>query len=126
MNIFLLWKWAPNATAKRTASEVGDRLQELYAPLFDATTHLEIRSFAVAQLATLQLPVNGFRPASQGEDSERWAYAPQFPVNALDVVPARGVNDDLLPGLCRAIEENARPVLRALAPPFSLIWHNTR
>ncbi|MCG8554399.1 MAG: hypothetical protein MJD61_03795 [Proteobacteria bacterium] len=127
MVIFLLWRrtqeqgWDPE--------RVAANLRSTFAPLFKMLPKATIRQTPVASLVILELPVQGWKPPFFEEDTERWALAPNYPVNARAILAANGTHcqdDGLLLTLGRQLREDPAPLLRDISPPFSLIWASKR
>ena len=131
MLITLLWHrrtpdpfLAPDAVARR--------LEERFAPLFEERVAARVRSVGEAHLAWLELPVKGWRsPRSEervdgAESGARFALALDYPVGARRALAGVGKpvaqGEPLLLALAESLAEDPEPLLRELAPPFSLIW----
>jgi hypothetical protein len=125
MRIFLLWCSPPGARLP-TADEAGEALRRLFAPLFVTAPELGVRTFGAVHLAWLELPVKGFRAPFHEEGGGRFAFAPEYPLNAARLLRANGAS---LPGeprllaLARELERNPEPYVRELIPPAALLWN---
>ena len=123
MNVFVLWGSVGPGPARMSEGDVAQRLARVFGELFAVAPKVSARSFGSAQYAALDLPVQGLRIPSAGEDQYTWASAAQFPVNVAQVVDDIAATGDAIPALCRMIEAKGAEVLARLAPPFALIWH---
>jgi hypothetical protein len=122
MVVFLLWQRIPGDPRPE---EVAARLRAHLAPLLPARPEMRIASGAGTSLVSLELPVNGWKPSPFQQDERLWALAPDYPVGAESAVAASGIRasgESVLSVLCRALQDDAAPLVRELAPPFSLIW----
>ena len=127
MKIFLLWRRMPEQDWD--AERVAPHLRSIFAPLFRKLPEPTIRQTSAASLAFLELPVRGWKPPFSEEDAEGWALAPDYPVNAQAVLEVNGTrcrDDGVLLALGRRLQEDPAPLLREMAPPFSLIWASKR
>ena len=71
MLIFLLWRDERGAHPER----VGRDLERLFAPLFAEPPKLRLRSLGRVHLASLELPVRGWRPPFLQGDGSGFALA---------------------------------------------------
>lgn len=127
MNAFLLWRRLPEQDP--TPERVGERLQSIFAPLFEKPPDVRIRQSAAATLVFLDVPVRGWKPPLVQEDEETWVFAPDYPVNADAVAATAGLvqtEGRALPALCRKLEKDGGSLLGQLVPPFSLIWYSKK
>jgi hypothetical protein len=122
MLVFLLWQPTPEDPRPE---DVAARLQALFAPVLPAPPEVRILAGAGASLVSLEVTVNGWMPSPFQEDERLWALAPDYPVGAESALAAEGVRasgEGVLSVLSRALQDDPTPLVRELAPPFSLIW----
>lgn len=127
MEIFLAWRHrrAEGSPERRPhRSQVAERLGRVFDPLFETPPETSSATAGPVELAFLRLPAEHFTPPSVQEADGTWAYAPQYPLDA--AVALTGAHDAppgiVLPALGRALEAAPEQTLRALSPPFSLLW----
>jgi len=124
LKVFLLWQ--DKREEARDPVRVGRALAERFAPLFEVQPPLRSRSHPGAELVWLDVPLEGWKPATEQEDADRWALAIDPPINARAALRRAGVpstEESRLLDLARSMEKDPRPVLRELAPNASIIWH---
>ncbi|MFQ5783917.1 MAG: hypothetical protein ACE5H8_03735 [Alphaproteobacteria bacterium] len=129
MKIFLLWHRETELGRTLDPYSVASSLQKIFAPLFSTPLRALIRQNAVAAMVFVELPVKGWRPAFFQEDERTWAFCGDYPINARSVLSAnnrRFRENDVLPTLGRSLEDDPGPLLREMAPPFSLVWSSQR
>jgi hypothetical protein len=122
MRVFLLWQRTPEDPPPEVVAAL---LQELVAPVLHAPPDVRILTGAATTLVSLELPVNGWKPSPFQEDERLWVLAPDYPLGAESALATRGIlasDENVLPVLCRALQDDPAPLVRELAPPFSLIW----
>ena len=125
MSIILLWRHLSSNRKPLDPLRVASNLQKVFAPLFRAPLPQRIQQTPGVGMVVLELPVPRWRPPFFQEDQETWALAVDYPINGRTVLAAKGVSvneDNFLPALGRKLQEEPRPLLKDLAPPFSLIW----
>jgi len=126
MRVFVLWRPKPGSK-ERPPSEVARALLERFGPLFQPTPQAFVRPGGPAHLAWIELPVSGFLPAFFQEEDERWAFAPEYPLNARRLLRERGRTvlngSPVLPALGSELAARPAEVLRELIPPACLIWN---
>ena len=129
MKIFLLWRHSGDRQSNPNPDRVAMNLRNIFAPLFAELPPASIRCTPTATLVFLELPVSRWKPALFQEDGESWAFAAEYPVNARTALAANGISfeeDNVLPTLCRNLQQNPVSLLREMAPPFSLVWCDKR
>lgn len=125
MKIFLLWKHIGDPRKELDPIRVASRLRELFLPLFEALPPARTVRMPNANLAYLELPVGHWTAAMETEDETSRCFAFEYPINARSALSANGPRcqaDHVIPALCRKLQDNPLPLLRELAPPFSLVW----
>ncbi len=125
MRIFLLWRYVGEAVAAPDAQRVASGLRSVFLPIVGAAPSARILHTSGATLVSLEWPTRGWKPPFFQEDDRTWALAGDYPLNGRAALAASGVafgEHDFLPSLGRKLQEDPRPVLKELAPPFSLIW----
>jgi hypothetical protein len=126
-NIFLLWR--RHSGYDPDPDEVAAKLQATFAPLFEAPPKPRVRRTPATAMVHLELVPRGWRAPLFDEDAHGWALTPDYPVNARS---AAGVSESGPPpagtllALCRKLQVNPVPLLREMAPPFSVIWSDAR
>lgn len=128
MRTFLLWR-ARTPEVRIDPSAVGRELQRRFEPLFAPAPVRKQRSCGPVHLTWIELPVDGFHPPFLEEDGERWAFAPDYPINARRLLRSRGDRAAAahpLLGLGAALERDPAAVMAELIPPASLIWSDGR
>ncbi|HEX6884664.1 MAG TPA: hypothetical protein VF530_14915 [Planctomycetota bacterium] len=124
MRIFLLWRPA-RPEAARPPAAVGAALQRLFTPLFTTPPALHVRSAGGVHLVWLELPIRGFRAPFHEEAGARFAFAPDYPLNARRLLRTRGAlpaDGRALLALGRELEGDPEPLVRELIPPAALVW----
>jgi hypothetical protein len=122
MVIFLLWQ---RVEGDPSPEQIAAAFQALVSPVLPDTPSTRILQGEGATLVSLELPVQGWKASPFQEDERTWVLAPNYPVAARPALAAQGVpvrDETVLPALCRALQDDPAPLLRELAPPFSLIW----
>ena len=125
MRILLLWHSSRGAGEDLDPERVAWKLQQIFAPLFSTTPQASVRRSSAASAVFVQLPVPGWKPPFFEEDERTWALAVEYPIDARPALEATGIHvrqDTFLPTLCRSLEGDPTPLLRDMAPPFSLAW----
>jgi hypothetical protein len=125
VKIFVLWRATRERAAGLGPEHVGPALQRLFEPLFEPAPALSTRTQDGVHLAWLELPVKGFRAPFFEQDGERWAFAPEYPLNARRLLRTSGAwraGAPVLPALARGLEEDPGPLVRELVPPGCLVW----
>jgi hypothetical protein len=126
-NIFLLWRRRPGYDPD--PDEVAARLQATFAPLFEVPPKARVRRTQATAMVHLELIPRGWNAPLFDEDADGWALAPDYPVNARS---AAGLTESGPPpagtllAVCRKLQANPVPLLEEMAPPFSVIWSDTR
>ncbi|HEX6884662.1 MAG TPA: hypothetical protein VF530_14905 [Planctomycetota bacterium] len=124
MKIFLLWR-AKGPARGPEPGPVVDELARLFDPILAPEAARTTRSEGPTHLAWLEHPVKGFRAPFLEEDGRRWAFAPDYPLNARRLLRAHGAfpaDGNALLALTRELERAREPYLRELIPPAALIW----
>jgi hypothetical protein len=97
----------------------------MFSPLFSAPPKPTIRQNAAMCMVFLELPVRGWKPPFFQEDERTWSLALDYPVDGCGALTANGIpfeDHDVLPILCRSLQDDPVLLLREMAPPFSLVW----
>ena len=123
---YLLWQPRRDESPAGDAelATVAERFCALYADLFATPPAVRTRRVTGASLVYFEVPVDGW-VAFEEESEGAWAFAPDYPLNARTVLRDRGIeftDESVLLSLGRALERDPEPILRELAPPFSLVW----
>jgi hypothetical protein len=125
MRILLLWRHLDGETEGLAPEPVARSLHGIFSPLFEAIPDVRIRQSPAGSLVFLQLPVRGWIPPFFEEDERTWAVAAEYPMDARAVLEASGIRvgeGGVLPVLGRSLQDGPASLLRAMAPPFSLVW----
>ncbi len=121
MKIVLVWR---RTGAAEPAAAVGERLCAHFEPVLAERPALRHWSVGATEVVLAQLPVPTWRRAFCDEDGERFAVAPDYPLNleAAGVLDHRCERAPLLQ-LADRLARDPEPVLAELAPPFSCVWN---
>lgn len=125
MQIFLMWSTAAGVAVHETRA-VEARLQRVFAPLFAAPPASRSFQSAAGALVALEIPINGWVPPHFESEGGAWALAPEYPVAARDALERRGLavrDGRLLLTLAEQLDRDPEPLLRDIAPMFSLVWN---
>jgi len=125
MRMVLLWRRIGGAGEGLSLDDVARNLQRLFSPLFSAPPEPRIRQNAAMRVIFLELPVRGWKPPFFQEDERTWALALDYPIDGRAALAANGIpfeDDNILPILCRSLQDDPVVLLREMAPPFSLVW----
>ena len=125
MRTFLLWRRDDGPGAELDPESVADSLRDVLRPLFASPPPVRLEHNGAAAMVFVHLPVEGWNAPFVQDDRHGRAYAVDYPVAARRVLAQCGVaveGDSVLPALGRALADDPVPVLRELAPPFSLVW----
>ena len=76
---------------RQQAERVGERLRNVFSPVFEGPPAAVVRSRGRTHLAFMELPVKGWRPGYFASDGNSWALAGDYPLNARTVLASRGV-----------------------------------
>ena len=121
--------WPAGSGEEDKSGVVGSHIADLFAGLFVERPRLHLLSAAGARLAYVERPVGGWRAERFESDGDGWALAVDYPLNVRAALRAAGVTPseqgELLT-LARELERDPIPVLRELAPPFQLLWKDTK
>ncbi len=119
----ILLMWPRDGDREPDPQVVGSNLERIFSPLFATPLRRRVLRTTAVDLVFLELPVRGWKPPFFEEDGETWALALDYPLAARRVLTSLGMNGrDILPTLCRALQDDPVPLLRELSPPFSLVW----
>ena len=128
MRIFILWSDNGNAKIEMEPAQVAARIQGVFAPLFAGDLpQAHILGNGSVSLVSLELPVHQWKPAFFEQQSDSWAFAPEYPINARSVLHAHSIRfseHNVLLTLSQCLQQDPEPFLRELTPPFSLIWRD--
>lgn len=125
MKTFLLWRTLDPVDSASAPIRVAERLANAFAPLLAPGVRATTRSLGPVHLTWLELPVAGFRAPFFEELGPRWAFAPDYPLNARRLLRSHGVQPaegSVLASLGAELEAHAEPYVRELIPPAALIW----
>jgi hypothetical protein len=125
LRVVLAWRARDPDGPSLDALQVTSRLVELFTPLLDGPPARRVLEAGAMSVVFLEFPVSGWKRAYRQEDERTACVAADYPVDAEQLLRRRGRDlggDSVLPLLCRELEHDAVPLLRALAPPFSLVW----
>ena len=125
--IFLLWRRPPQASRAEVLElgRVAAGLARLASSLFAAPPCVETNQLRAGCLAVIGLRTAGWLGRHLQDDSQTWAAAPEYPVDAGTVLREHGIRlagGPVLPTLGRSLESRAPALLADLSPPFSLVW----
>lgn len=126
MQIFLMWRTGGNETVHDPRA-VETRLQRVFAPLFAAVPASRILTTSAGALVSLEIPIKGWLPPHFESEGGAWALAPEYPATARDALERRGIapaDGRVLLTLAEQFQRDPEPLLRDLAPMFSLIWNH--
>ena len=125
MRILLLWRSPERRGDDLDPERVARKLRQIFSPLFSRPPRATIRQTPATTTVFLELPVRGWKPPFFEEDEQTWALAVEYPIDTRMSLEATEIHvrlDTLLPTLCRSLEGDPTPLLRDMAPPFSLVW----
>jgi len=124
MRTVLVWKAKDSHAREVTLApeNVGQALQERFSPLFKKPPSTELLSAGDIRVAVLRLPVVGWSPPFLEEEGGEFAFAVDYPLNLGQVLDASERGERPLVSLGRRLERDPDPLLRELAPPFSMVW----
>lgn len=126
-NIFLLWRRTTGYDPD--PEQVAAKLQAIFAPLFEDPPKPRIRRTSATAMVHLDLIPRGWRAPLFEEDQDGWALALDYPVNARSSAGAGAAGSPqtgTLLRLCRKLQGEPMLLLKEMAPPFSLVWSNSR
>lgn len=126
MQIFLMWRTDGERRPELDPASVEARLQRVFAPLFAAPPAARVLATPTAALVSLEIPIKGWIAPHFEAEAGAWAFAPEYPASARDALERRGAaapDGRVLLALAEQFERDAEPLLRDLAPMFSLLWN---
>ena len=124
MKTFLLWRFEPDASDAVPFAHASAQLQHVFSPLFRTQPRLIVRACGDSiGFAALELPVPNWKRPFLEEERESWAFAIEYPLNLDSVLRRAGTFGPLpLIRLSRLLEDDPKPRLCDLAPPFCMVW----
>lgn len=127
MVVFLLYRFHRSHHADPLT--VGNRLRLIFEPLFQQLPPADVVCQGSLTLISFSKRVRRWNAPLVEEDEQSSVVAPNYPIDAEDCLRSRGLlapGEGVLPALARALQRDPQPLLRELAPPFSLIWQDKR
>lgn len=126
MQIFLMWhKRREGGGRELDPVAVAARLRTLYAPLFKLPPVPRILQNEAIGLVWLEIPIKDWIPPHFEADGAAWALAVEYPATAAAALAGQGcrpAEGRVLLRLGERLGQDPEPLLRAMAPMFSLVW----